>query len=624
MNRSLTIRAFPVIVAAGLAVSAYSQTGTNNQNRTGGGHTNPPNQQNDPNRGAQDNRNQDRGIDRNTDPNRQQDQNRNNNMGAGQNNMGQHNNMGQNRGSMAGAPAWSQTSDFRSCDWLKNRDVVNATGDDDVAEVEDLLIDRGSGRIEYVILDTDTVLGFGGREIAVPFQSLRWDASRERFVMNASAEQLRQYPRWDENDWTTLGGRTPGSQNWNDRDGNRLNNPANNTTNTSGNTNSLSTGRGAPGTSGSGTGTNNSYNNAGESPSSSNNTANRTGTTSPNDRTTTSGSNSGTPNQTTTGTSANNSYNGAGQNANNQPSNTTERDVQNRQNDMNRDMNRAGQSGSTFNDYYYSRPGQGTRSAWDDQNIDFTRTTQVRGTVRDIERMYVPNHGEQMVAVVDAEGGGTQRVAFGPSWYMSGAKSMPSRGDKIVLDAVQLPATTGQEGTITLLATSVRTRDNADDMRLRGKEGTAWGQKSYSSNGRTYGEPAYRYVRISDLEGAPLDCRSADCGKVEDVIVDVANGRVAFLSIDPDQNFLGMGDTKRLAPWSIVTVSLDDTVRLDADKNMILASPKTPRDFRNIYSSGELDNMYRAYQTTPPSAWDGNDWHDRTRQTEVDPSRGDR
>lgn len=613
MNRSLTIRAFPVIVAAGLAVSAYSQTG-GSQNRTGGGHTNPPTQPNDQNRGAQDNRNQDRGIDRNADPNRQQDPNRNN-MGQN-NNLGQNNNMGQNRGSMAGAPAWSQSSDFRSCDWLKNRDVVNATGDDDVAEVEDLLIDRGSGRIEYVILDTDTVLGFGGREIAVPFQSLRWDASRERFVMNASAEQLRQYPRWDENDWTTLGGRTPGSQNWNDRDGNRLNDPANNTTNTSGNTNSLSTGRGAPGTSGSGTGTNNSYNNAGESPSSPNNPANRTGTSN--------AGNSGTPNQTTTGTSGNNSYNGAGQNANNQPSNTTDRDVQNRQNDANRDMNRTGQSGSTFNDYYYSQHGSAPRSAWDDQNLDFSRATKVRGTVRDIERVYVPNHGEQMVAVVDAEGGGTQRVAFGPSWYMSGAKSMPSRGDKIVLDAVQLPATTGEHGTVTLLATSVRTRDNADDMRLRGKEGTAWGQKTYSSNGRTYAEPAYRFIRISDLEGATLDCRSADCGKVEDVIVDVANGRVAFLSIDPDQNFLGMGDTKRLAPWSIVTVSLDDRVRLDADKDMILASPKTPRDFRNIYSSGELDNMYRAYQTTPPSAWDGNDWQDRTRQTEVDPSKTDR
>jgi sporulation protein YlmC with PRC-barrel domain len=535
VNRFLTIRAFPVIVAAGLAVSAYSQTG-GSQNRTGGGHTNPPTQPNDQNRGAQDNRNQDRGIDRNADPNRQQDQNRNN-MGAGQNNMGQ-NDMGQNRGSMAGAPAWSQSSDFRSCDWLKNRDVVNATGEDDVAEVEDLLIDRGSGRIEYVILDTDTVLGFGGREIAVPFQSLRWDASRERFVMNASAEQLRQYPRWDENDWTTLGGRTPGSQNWNDRNGNRVNDPANNTTNTSGN--------------------------------------------------------------------------------------TSDRDAQNRQNDTNRDMNRAGQSGSTFNDYYHSQHGSAPRSAWDDQNLDFSRATKVRGTVRDIERVYVPNHGEQMVAVVDAEGGGTQRVAFGPSWYMSGAKSMPSRGDKIVLDAVQLPATTGEHGTVTLLATSVRTRDNAEDMRLRGKEGTAWGQKTYSSNGRTYAEPAYRFIRISDLEGAPLECRSADCGKVEDVIVDVANERVAFLSIDPDQNFLGMGDTKRLAPWSIVTVSLDDRVRLDADKDMILASPKTPRDFRNIYSSGELDTMYRAYQTTPPSAWDANDRNDRTRQTEVDPSKTDR
>ncbi len=62
------------------------------------------------------------------------------------------------RESGAGATAL----DFRSCHWLTDRKVVNSNGEE-IASVSDLIVDRGSGRIEYVVIKTGSTFGMGGR-----------------------------------------------------------------------------------------------------------------------------------------------------------------------------------------------------------------------------------------------------------------------------------------------------------------------------------------------------------------------------------------------------------------------------------------------------------------------------
>jgi hypothetical protein len=97
-----------------------------------------------------------------------------------------------------------------------------------------------------------------------------------------------------------------------------------------------------------------------------------------------------------------------------------------------------------------------------------------------------------------------------------------------------------------------------------------------------------------------IDCRGSECGKVRDIILDRNSGEIGFLSIDPNQNFLGISDTKHLLPWSIATVALDGTMRIDASKEMVLASPETPADLSTLNTGTNAERVYKAFNVPAP------------------------
>jgi len=102
-------------------------------------------------------------------------------------------------------------------------------------------------------------------------------------------------------------------------------------------------------------------------------------------------------------------------------------------------------------------------------------------------------------------------------------------------------------------------------------------------------------VLASELDGKTLNCRAETCGEVEDVIIECMTGRVAFVSIDPDSNFLGMGDTLRLVPWGVVTPGADNKLWIDGSRAMIEASPEVPKDLAMLTSNGMYRNVYKSF-----------------------------
>ena len=100
----------------------------------------------------------------------------------------------------------------------------------------------------------------------------------------------------------------------------------------------------------------------------------------------------------------------------------------------------------------------------------------------------------------------------------------------------------------------------------------------------------------SALRGAEIRCAADECGKVDDLIVEVRTGRVVFLSIDPNQNFLGIGDTKRLAPWPAARWNAaEEVVTLRATREQITSAPETPRDLSTIANAERVAAIYRGY-----------------------------
>ncbi len=368
--------------------------------------------------------------------------------------------------------------DFRSAKWMRGRDIVNMNNQS-VGDVSDLIIDRGSGKIRYVIVKTGTTLGMGGRSVALPYSQFNLNAASGNLVLNTSADQLNQYPEFTDESWNNLRSSTY------DHDGSGMNTSRNNTGVT-----------GNP----------------------------------PNDATSRMGSN----------------------------------------------------KSRNFNDWMWSESapygGDSYSSTWDS-----ARKEKIEGEVKKVSRESSP-HGQDVVVEIASQDGTTKKVALGPAWYIGGSETSINRGDKISLEVMPI-----------YVATS--TTVNGRNMTLRDEKGMGtWGGRSFGSGKDSYSAPYYRHARLSTLMGATVDCRGTECGTVNDLVIESNSGTIAFVSIDPNQNFLGIADTKRMVPWSIVSLGMNNHVRVDAAKDMILASPETPSDLASLNGNGRTDSIYNAYQ----------------------------
>lgn len=222
-------------------------------------------------------------------------------------------------------------------------------------------------------------------------------------------------------------------------------------------------------------------------------------------------------------------------------------------------------------------------------------SVHLEGEVTGVERVRTTTYGEQVEVSIKTTDGSTKRVAIGPSWFVNATNAAPMRGDRVVVDALRLPRDPEQM----LAATNYRTGNR--ELRLRDASGSpAWALKTVEANGRTYSAPYSRYLPISKINGLKVDCRGEECGKINDVILDRHSGQIAFLSIDPNENFLGISDTKRLLPWSIATVTLDEVVRIDASKEMVLESPETPSDVTTLSTGTHAERVYKAFNVPAP------------------------
>ncbi|MCC6660894.1 MAG: PRC-barrel domain-containing protein [Phycisphaerales bacterium] len=209
----------------------------------------------------------------------------------------------------------------------------------------------------------------------------------------------------------------------------------------------------------------------------------------------------------------------------------------------------------------------------------------IKGEVTGVRRDYTGS-GEYVTISVRTDAGETRTIALGPTWYVNPSAAAPMRGDTVSILAYPVP------GKDTFVARHARIGQH--DLDLRNEQGEpVWTAKAGNANA------ARRYILLSDLKGMKITCRGEECGKVNDVIVNEPTGQIAFLSIDPNQNFLGMGDTKRLVPFNTATIATDGVVRLDASKEMVLASPETPPDISSLNNSTLYTAVYNAYQVEP-------------------------
>lgn len=92
---------------------------------------------------------------------------------------------------------------FARADTLIGSELRN-TASESIGTISDFIVDRGSGHIEYAVVKSGDILGFGGKSIALPYEELRYMAASTSFQTGLSEEQLQRRTEFIPENWDTL------------------------------------------------------------------------------------------------------------------------------------------------------------------------------------------------------------------------------------------------------------------------------------------------------------------------------------------------------------------------------------------------------------------------------------
>lgn len=276
---------------------------------------------------------------------------------------------------------------------------------------------------------------------------------------------------------------------------------------------------------------------------------------------------------------------------------------------------------------------------------------EIRGRITDVRREDERTGSDMVIVDIETQNGQTREVILGPSWYVTGHDAAPLRGQTVVIKARKHDGryygwSAGERGT---------------EMMLRNEQGrSAWSQdrdtdrtntpatnpKSPTPNNPDRSDPdrtspdrnqpanqpatrpgttqptdartrpadritrdrsdrtsdssmASRYILLSDLIGTNADARGISSGEIEGALIEGRSGKIAFLLFDPNENFLGIGDTISLVPWSVAYINRDMKVNFDADASAFSNAMEMPKDLTTLRSSAAIEPAYRAFQVRP-------------------------
>lgn len=88
-------------------------------------------------------------------------------------------------------------------------DVYNTQGEK-LGSIEDLVLDKVEGRVQYAVLSFGGFLGLGDKHYPLPWGALKYDTDKSAYMVNLDKRQLENAPAYEPNasiDWTPDYGR---------------------------------------------------------------------------------------------------------------------------------------------------------------------------------------------------------------------------------------------------------------------------------------------------------------------------------------------------------------------------------------------------------------------------------
>ena len=89
----------------------------------------------------------------------------------------------------------STTSAVISSDHVEGTKVYNTVGDK-LGSIDDLMIDKVSGQVRYAVLEFGGFLGIGSDRYPLPWNMLKYDTTKEGYVVPLDKDRLEKAPRY--------------------------------------------------------------------------------------------------------------------------------------------------------------------------------------------------------------------------------------------------------------------------------------------------------------------------------------------------------------------------------------------------------------------------------------------
>ncbi len=93
----------------------------------------------------------------------------------------------------------TSSSSVISSDRVEGTDVYNTEGDK-LGSIDDLMIDKLSGQVRYAVLEFGGFLGMGTDRYPLPWSMLKYDTSKDGYVVPVNKSTLERAPRYADSD----------------------------------------------------------------------------------------------------------------------------------------------------------------------------------------------------------------------------------------------------------------------------------------------------------------------------------------------------------------------------------------------------------------------------------------
>jgi sporulation protein YlmC with PRC-barrel domain len=94
---------------------------------------------------------------------------------------------------------------------MKNQNIVKSSeisgakvknkAKEDLGDIAEVVIDKTSGKINYLVLNFGGFLGFGNKFFAVPWNLFLYNNEEDCFILNVDKQQLQNAPGFDKDHW---------------------------------------------------------------------------------------------------------------------------------------------------------------------------------------------------------------------------------------------------------------------------------------------------------------------------------------------------------------------------------------------------------------------------------------